>query len=130
MLDVDNDSALSTELIKSAIKQHSGLFRGSKHAQREKLTGLLEEFKDVLRYGVSGGFSGFIYYVETEDFYNRNEDDIEDYLNELADALCHQSSLAMIGGSTIQQYKNNATWCIVEQIANDIADNNIKLRII
>lgn len=44
------------------------------------------EFQDIARHGADGGFSGFIYYTETETFYDANEDlineELQNYRNE------------------------------------------------
>lgn len=38
--------------------------------------------QDICNHGISGGFSGFIYYSETVDFFNRNETRITDYFED------------------------------------------------
>ena len=38
--------------------------------------------QDICNHGISGGFSGFIYYSETVDFFNRNEMRITDYFED------------------------------------------------
>ena len=45
-----------------------------------------EEMKiDISSHGIDGGFSGWIYYTETNEFYDNNERDIKSLLSEQAD---------------------------------------------
>lgn len=37
---------------------------------------------EICKHGIGGGYTGFIYYTETEEFFNRHEDDILDYFEE------------------------------------------------
>ena len=68
------------------------------------------EIKDVANYGCSGGVSGFIYYHETEKFFDEYEDEIYDYLND-----CDMSMMDFVHrGSTISTLKNDLVWCTVE----------------
>ena len=38
---------------------------------------------DILEYGMSSGFSGFIYYFEINEFYNEFESEIEDMMEDI-----------------------------------------------
>ena len=68
------------------------------------------EIKDVANYGCAGGVSGFIYYHETEKFFDEYEDEIYDYLND-----CDMSMMDFVHrGSTISTLKNDLVWCVVE----------------
>ena len=66
-----------------------------------------DEIKDVAMYGCSGGVSGFIYYSETEKFFDKHEDEIYDYLSDcgmlLEDYVDVDYSL-----------KNDMVWAVVE----------------
>ena len=75
-----------------------------------------DEIIDVANYGCSGGVSGFIYYNQTNEFFDDFEDDIEDvcfdilgddYLSELA--KCETS---------IQGLKNKMVWFVVQEYCN------------
>ncbi len=69
-----------------------------------------DEIKDVANYGCAGGVSGFIYYSETEKFFDEYEDEIYDYLND-----CGFSMKNFVDtGSTISTLKNEMVWCVVE----------------
>ena len=69
-----------------------------------------DEIKDVANYGCAGGVSGFIYYHETEKFFDEYEDEIYDYLND-----CEMSMMDFVhSGSTISTLKNDLVWCAVE----------------
>ena len=69
-----------------------------------------DEIKDVAEHGCIGGVSGFIYYSETEKFFDEYEDEIYDYLND-----CGFSMKNFVDtGSTISTLKNDLVWCVVE----------------
>lgn len=46
-----------------------------------------DSYKDVYNYGISGGFSNFIYYSDTIKFWRNNRKQITELLNELADSI-------------------------------------------
>jgi len=69
-----------------------------------------DEIKDVARYGCEGGVNGFIYYSETEKFFDEYEDEIYDYLND-----CDYSMKDFVtNDDTIATLKNSLVWCVVE----------------
>lgn len=45
------------------------------------------QFPDIARYGISGGFGGFIYYVDTVKFYDKHKTTIKQYLLEEAEDM-------------------------------------------
>ena len=69
-----------------------------------------DEIKDVANYGCAGGVSGFIYYSETEKFYDEHEDEISDYLGNAGFSLKN----FVHSGSTISTLKNDLVWATVE----------------
>ena len=69
-----------------------------------------DEIKDVATYGCAGGVSGFIYYHETEKFFDEYEDEIYDYLNDAGYSMKNFVDT----GSTIATLKNEMVWCAVE----------------
>ena len=69
-----------------------------------------DEIKDVANYGCAGGVSGFIYYSETEKFFDEYEDEIYDYLNDAGYSMKNFVDT----GSTIATLKNEMVWCVVE----------------
>jgi hypothetical protein len=77
----------------------------------------MEEIKDVCKYGVEGGVSGFIYYKDTREFFEKFEDDIEDvcydilgddYLSQLAkDETCVLGLINKMVWFTVEAYCHN-----------------------
>jgi hypothetical protein len=53
--------------------------------------------QDVTRHGAAGGFSGFIYYSDTEAFAKRNKAEILEYAKEMANEI-GESLYGMIAG--------------------------------
>ena len=45
----------------------------------------IDEIRDVANYGCAAGVSGFIYYHETEKFFDEYEDEIYDYSDRIID---------------------------------------------
>ena len=77
----------------------------------------IEEVKDITRHGMSGGFSGFIYSSELHEFYDKYEDDIEDYL-EYMEVKLHD----LVDTNefySIQELKEKSIWCCVEMWASN-----------
>ena len=79
-----------------------------------------DEIIDIANYGCSGGVPGFIYYAQTNEFFDDFEDDIEDvcfdvlgdeYLSQLA--KCEDS---------IQGIKNKMVWFTVEEYCRRLVD--------
>jgi hypothetical protein len=68
-----------------------------------------DEIKDVALHGCEGGVNGFIYYHETEKFFDKYEDEIYAYLNDCGYEMkdfCHS-------GTTIKTLKNDLVWQVV-----------------
>ena len=70
----------------------------------------IKECEDVARYGCSMGVTGFIYYVETAQFYDEYSSEIEDQLYEIGYVHNYERD----AGKSIQQLKNDAVWAVVE----------------
>lgn len=51
---------------------------------------------DIANHGINGGFCGFIYYTETEDFAKRNRDTISELASTQAQELGYDSTFAML----------------------------------
>ena len=43
----------------------------------------MDEARDVSNYGLAGGFSGFIYHTEINEFFDRFEDEIQEYMYDM-----------------------------------------------
>ena len=48
-----------------------------------RFEGEWEEMMDIVKHGISGGFHGFIYTYEINEFFNEFEDEIENYFYEI-----------------------------------------------
>ena len=55
-----------------------------------------QTMRDIMNHGVDGGFSGFIYYSDTVEFYNQNKDLIIERLEELAEDLGSGSVMLLV----------------------------------
>ena len=103
---------------------------------------LKEMAQDVCIHGAAGGFHGFIYYHETEEFYLKNKTLIVEMAQEMADNL-GTSLTAMIQGfscldateeeigktlygtrKTVDRFVANAlAWFTLEEVARSLVDN-------
>ena len=87
-----------------------------------------EDFKQISKHGIDGGFNGFIYYSDTIKFFDRNEELITDFLNEEADNLGVDGMFKLFNKDyqcySIDEFKNWASWYIAETVAHEIANNS------
>jgi hypothetical protein len=88
-----------------------------------------EEIKDMAEYGLQGGFSGFIYYSETEAFHDQFEDEIWDLVHGSAQDMGYESSLDFINSfnysknvGSMTQLKNVLTWFAVEEASRSLVN--------
>lgn len=79
-----------------------------------------DEIIDVANYGCSGGVSGFIYYHETNKFFDDFEDDIEDVCFD----VIGDDYLAVLAKceDSIQGLKNKMVWFVVEEYCNRLVN--------
>jgi hypothetical protein len=84
----------------------------------------VQTMMEVCRHGASGGFGGFTYYTETSAFYNANEDDIWELLEQAAEGAGEKHPLALIatfqGAQDVHgdnQFKNLLAWFALEEVA-------------
>ena len=77
-----------------------------------------ETLADIAEYGcVSGVASSHIYYTQTTEFFDKFEDEIEDYmLDNFGDDFMHEVT---IGCQSLTEIKNKLTWCFIELVAQD-----------
>ena len=71
----------------------------------------IEEVKDIANHGMSGGFSGFIYYGDIRRFFFEHEDDIESYIEDnygYSDFINNQLPYS------VNNLINNSVWLVVE----------------
>jgi D-lyxose ketol-isomerase len=81
-----------------------------------------EQLKDIAEYGCeSGCASGFIYYHETSAFFDRHNEEIEEYLENVfgEDYLTNFASRA----TSMKTLKNLMCWAFVEMVAQDSVHN-------
>ena len=103
---------------------------------------LKEMAQDVCIHGAAGGFQGFIYYHETEEFFLKNKALIVEMAQEMADSI-GESLTAMIQGfscldateeeigktlygtrRTVDRFVANAlAWFTLEEVARHLTDN-------
>lgn len=58
----------------------------------------ISQLEDIVHAGASAGFSGFIYYTETEQFYKDNKELIIEELKDIADNFGQDSIISTIKG--------------------------------
>jgi hypothetical protein len=85
----------------------------------------IDELKDIVNYGMSGGVSGFIYTKDCVAWFNENEDTIEEYLSDwYFDTLGERNYLAALCTDTepcsIDELKTKMVWTYVELKAHEI----------
>jgi len=90
------------------------------NAPEEEVVGIL---LDIARYGIDGGYGGFIYYTDTIAFFNRHERAIEEALEDDATSFGYDNYLAMLAEvpknppTNIDEIKNMASWWTAESVA-------------
>ena len=89
----------------------------------------IDELKDIVNYGMSGGVSGFIYTKDCVAWFNENEDTIEEYLSDwYFDNLNERNYMAAICNDTepcsIDELKTKMVWMYVELKAFEILSEN------
>lgn len=82
-----------------------------------------DEIKDIHEYGMSGGFSGFIYHNELEDIYRQYEDEILESVEDLTD----ESTFSYIANEcgSLNEYFSRAVWLAVEAWALTKVDERL-----
>ena len=86
----------------------------------------LDELKDIVNYGMSAGVPGFIYTKDCVEWFDDNEDEIEEYLSDwYHDNMGEDNYLARIAESndyidSIQALKTHMVWSYVELKAHEI----------
>lgn len=85
---------------------------------------------DVTQYGcISGAVSKLIYYSDTNSFYDENENEIEELLEEMRDNLGYESRLKFISSlngadniSSMTEEKNLLAWFAYEEESNRVLE--------
>lgn len=79
-------SSIDSGLIRAVIRQSGGWQSFQETAQ------------DIIKHGISGGFSGWIYYTETGDFYLKNQVEIVKLVEYQAKEFDYKSAQDMVKG--------------------------------
>ena len=94
-----------------------------KYDLQETLTARFEgewtEVEDIVNHGISGGFHGFIYTYEINEFYNEFESEIEDYV---IDELGYTFEMLSEGVTSFQDIKNKCVWIVAESFCHHKVD--------
>ena len=78
-----------------------------------------DEIRDISNYGITGGFSGFIYNYEIDAFYNEFESEIEDML---IDDLGYTYEMLSEGITSFQDLRNKCVWIVAESYCHHKVD--------
>ena len=84
----------------------------------------LEQLSDIAEHGcASGCASEHIYYTQTSEFFDKFEDEIEDYmLDNFGDDFMHEVT---IGCQSLTEIKNKLTWTFIELVAQENAYSEV-----
>ena len=85
----------------------------------------IDELKDIVMHGMSAGVSGFIYTKDNVQWFDENEDEIEEFLSDwYHDVMGDDNYIATIAKQhdvcSIDQLKNYMVWAYVELKAHAI----------
>lgn len=88
-----------------------------------------QTLKDVDEYGAEGGYPGFTYYVDTCEFYDKNEALIWEALDQLA-ADYGSSAIGLLSTfkasdsvNDADTFKNMLAWFALEHVAHQLTDD-------
>lgn len=81
----------------------------------------MDSVQDVVKHGIDGGFSGFIYYVDTRNFYRRHRKAINQWVKNMAaefgeDAIGFVQSFGCLKGS---EWRDEIGTCLYGGKLND-----------
>lgn len=89
----------------------------------------MDQLKDIVNHGCSGGVMGLCYYTETVAFHDHFEEEIWDMLYDDGNGqgVNVMQLIGMFNGAkdvgSMDQLKNLLCWCAVEDIAREIVEN-------
>ena len=92
----------------------------------------MDELNDIAKHGCVAGVNGFIYSTELAEVFDKNEEDIWNYLDEQAFDLGEKSGIQMVIDHvtrdddfyTMQDLKESAVWMFVEMFAAQLLQRN------
>ena len=77
-----------------------------------------DEIRDISRHGIMGGYSGFLYTYEINEFYNEFEDEIENYFYEIfGDGWLEETGASK--KTSLDEVRCYLVWSLVEMYCND-----------
>ena len=79
----------------------------------------MDEVRDISTHGIQGGYNGFIYTYEINEFYNEFESEIEDYL---VDELGYTFSQLTEEEDSFQGIRNKCVWIVAESFCHHKVD--------
>ena len=79
----------------------------------------MDEVRDICKHGIAGGFNGFIYTYEINEFYNEFESEIEDYV---IDDLGYTFEMLSEGVTSFQDVRNKCVWIVAESFCHHKVD--------
>ena len=89
---------------------------------------LLQRLYDIYNCGANAGFSGLIGCMDMSRFFDKNEDDMIDWLKQEADGAGYKSTLAFLGdylGTDLDDYKWRAVQALASFLAIDVMESEI-----
>ena len=78
----------------------------------------MDEVRDISNHGIQGGFNGFLYNYEINEFFNEFESEIEDYLDDLG----YTFSDLVKDEVSFQGIRNKCVWIVVEAFCHHKVD--------
>ena len=83
-----------------------------------RFEGARDEMMDIVNHGIAGGFDGFIYTYEINEFFNEYENEIEDYFYEMfGDSWLVDTGAA--DKASFSEMKCYLVYSLVEMYCND-----------
>ena len=77
--------------------------------------------RDLVEHGIMGGFHGFIYHYELNEFFEKYESEIEDRLNEIG--LTLNDIVPDPNNWDFQELRDRSVWIVVESWCQNIVDS-------
>lgn len=113
-----------------------------KEKLKDELIQILQIFKDIYNFGMSGGISGFIYYKETVEFFDNNKDEIMRYhvncreelgfknFDEMVSSFTNCGDYIyneLVNGIGLEHLKNDLVWGYIEFYCYRLFDLSLDL---
>ena len=79
------------------------------------------ECRDLCKHGIMGGFHGFIYHSELNEFFEKYENEIEEHLQELGMRL--DDIVEDPNNWDFQELRDRSVWIVVESWCHAVVDS-------